>query len=115
MGYWRVIWQIDLLQVQAIDTVNRVIEMMPNASHQGGIGSAFSRPKGNLAEPYWVVNLLEELTQPNQWCMDFNRNKLYYLMGQAGGYAEWERGGGGLYGAGGIGIGKQHHFSRVDV
>ncbi len=72
-GFWRVIWQNNLAQVIGIDTVNQVIELSPSANINGGIGNAFSRPVGNHAEPYCVLNLLEEMIQPTQWAIDFSR------------------------------------------
>jgi len=90
-GYWRVTWQSDLCQVLDIDSGNQVIEFASGAAPSGGFGnkyaaapSGYSGRPGNKAEPYWVVNLLEEIDQTGEWCVDFNRNKLYFLMDQTG-------------------------------
>jgi hypothetical protein len=90
-GYWRVTWQSSIAQVLDIDTTAQVITFRPNTSPNGGFGNKYAaapagytgRP-GNRVEPYWVMNLLEEMDQPGEWCIDFNRNKLYFLMDQAG-------------------------------
>ena len=83
-GFWRVTWQSDLAKVLDIDTANQVIEFAPNAAPSGGFGNKYTRPAGNHAEPYWVINLLEEIDQPGEWCVDFSRNKLYFMMDGAG-------------------------------
>ncbi len=77
-GFWRVDWQNDALQVLGIDTTNQVIEITNTVSVQGGIGSKYAQPLGSLAERYWVMNLLEDMDQPGEWAIDFNRNKIYF-------------------------------------
>ena len=83
-GVWRVMWQTNLCKVMDIDTVNQVIELDPAATPQGGVGDYFHRPVGTGKEPYWVLNLLEEIDTPGEWCIDFSRNKLYFMMDKAG-------------------------------
>ena len=78
-GYWRVPWQINGVKITGIDTAKRVFEFDPAAQPSGGIGNKYTRPQGNYAEHYWVVNLLEEIDQPGEWAIDFSRNKLYFL------------------------------------
>ena len=77
-GNWRVAWQVNGAKVLGVDTVSNVLELDPNISIQGGVGSYFNRPVGSKAEPYWVWNLLEEMDQPGEWAVDFNRNKIYF-------------------------------------
>ncbi len=77
-GDTRVPWQFDSMQVLGIDTTNRVIEITNTVSVSGGIGDDFARPAGNYEEPWWVMNLLEEVSQPGEWAVDFNRNKIYF-------------------------------------
>ena len=43
----------------------------------GGIGSKYHRPYGSGKEEYYVENLLEEIDQPGEWCIDFTTQKLY--------------------------------------
>ena len=95
-GLWlqsasRVEWQTNLMQVMGIDTGNKVIELAPNATPQGGIGNDFASPPtgytgrpGTNQDPYCVINLLEEMDQAGEWAVDFNRNKLYFFMDKAG-------------------------------
>jgi hypothetical protein len=77
-GFWRVEWQNDAVQVLGIDTTNRVIEITNTTTVPNGLGDKYTRPQGNLAEPFWVMNLLEDMDQPGEWCLDFKRNKLYF-------------------------------------
>ena len=77
-GYWLVAWAVNGTKVRGIDTNALVFEMATNATPQGGFGSAFIRPKGSYQEPFWALNLLEEIDQPGEWAMDFNRHKIYF-------------------------------------
>jgi len=77
-GFWRVDWQYDALQVLGLDLDNQVIEITNKASAQGGIGSKYAQPLGSLAERWWVMNLLEDMNQPGEWAVDFNRGKIYF-------------------------------------
>ena len=83
-GYWRVAWQINGAQLLGVDTGNSVIEIAPNGAPNGGIGDKYTRPVGSKKEPFWVMNLLEEIDQPGEWAVDFSRNKIYFLMDVAG-------------------------------
>ncbi len=85
VGYWRVPWQVNGAKVGILDTgAKQVIGLASGVNISNGIGYKYSRPVGNKAEPWWVINLLEELDQPGEWCIDFSRNKLYFLMDAAG-------------------------------
>jgi autotransporter-associated beta strand protein len=77
-GFWRVQWGNDAIQVVGIDLTNRVIEITNTVSVSLGIGDKYSRPQGSFQEPYWVMNLLEDMDQPGEWAIDFRRNKLYF-------------------------------------
>ena len=95
-GYWRVPWQLNGIRVSLIDPVKKVIGFVPNATNaanpivSNGIGDKYTRPAGSKKEPWWVVNLLEELDQPGEWCIDFSRQRLYFLMPRAGAPADGE-------------------------
>lgn len=73
-GYWRVNWQITTLKVTAIDAGAKTITMSPGVT----IGNKYNLPLGSGHEPYYVVNLLEEIDQPGEWCIDALDNKMYY-------------------------------------
>lgn len=73
-GYWRVNWQITTLKVTAIDTGAKTITMSPGVT----IGNKYNLPLGSGHEPYYVVNLLEEIDQPGEWCIDALDRKMYY-------------------------------------
>jgi hypothetical protein len=80
-GFWRVPWVIQTARVAAIDPDARTITLAPPIPM--GIGSKYTplvngTRKGDGKEPWYVVNLLEELTQPGQWCVDFATKTLYF-------------------------------------
>ena len=89
MGYWRVPWQLNAARVGLIDTGKKAIGLVTasnpnNALVSNGIGDKYNRPLGSKKEPWWVINLLEEIDQPGEWCVDFSRQRLYFLMDRAG-------------------------------
>lgn len=73
-GYWRVNWQITTLKVKAIDLGAKTITLSPSVT----IGNKYNLPLGSGHEPYYVVNLLEEIDQPGEWCIDALDKKMYY-------------------------------------
>jgi hypothetical protein len=77
-GYWRVSWQIDGVNVIGFDVTNRTVMLNTNAHPGNGIGNKYNRPVGSKVEPYWALNLLEEMDQPGEWAVDFNRKKIYF-------------------------------------
>jgi hypothetical protein len=74
-GYWRVTWEVSGIRVASIDTVARTATFAKPI--RGGIGNKYTRPAGNGRESYWVMNLLEEVTEPGEWCLDFKDRKIY--------------------------------------
>ena len=77
-GYWRAPWEPFVMRVAGIDPVTRVIafaEALPN-----GIGSKYAKPPalGNHDEPWWAVNLPEEITVPGEWAVDFAAHRLFW-------------------------------------
>lgn len=95
MGYWRVPWQLNAARVGLIDPGKKAIGLVPasnpnNALVSNGIGDKYNRPLGSRKEPWWVINLLEELDQPGEWCVDFSRQRLYFFMDRAGPPADGE-------------------------
>lgn len=72
-GYWRVNWQITTLKVTAIDLPNKTMTVTPAVT----LGNKYKLPLGSGHEPYYVVNLLEEIDQPGEWCIDNQDGKVY--------------------------------------
>ncbi len=62
-GYWRVPWQIDGIKIIGFDVTNRTVMLDTNAHPGNGIASKYARPNGYKTEPFWALNLLEELDQ----------------------------------------------------
>ena len=76
-GYWRVPWAPSVLRVSSIDPATRAITLAVPIG--GGIGSKYAKSPalGDGKEPWWAVNLLEEIDRPGEWCVDFEAQKLY--------------------------------------
>jgi hypothetical protein len=74
-GFWRIPWQNEAVRISKIDTLLQTITLA--APIPGGIGNKYTRPEGNGKEPYWIINLLEEIDQPGEWAIDFKDKKLY--------------------------------------
>jgi hypothetical protein len=80
MGFWRVPWTIQAVRVATIDDQRRTITLA--AAVPGGIGSKYTRlvngtRKGDGREPWYALNLVEEITRPGEWCIDFASRRLY--------------------------------------
>lgn len=86
-GYWRVPWQAWTVRIKTIDTKKKQITHSvgietkdgKNVGIYGGIGSKYNRPYGSGEENYYVENLLEEIDERGEWCIDFKSQKLYLL------------------------------------
>lgn len=72
-GYWRCNWQIGILKATAIDTIQHKITLTPGWT----LGNKYKLPAGSGHEPYYVINLLEEIDQPGEWCIDALDGKMY--------------------------------------
>jgi parallel beta-helix repeat protein len=77
-GYWRVPWVVQGQRVAAIDPAARTATFVKPIP--GGIGNKYTRPDGNGREPYWLTNLLEEISEPGEWCIDFKDRKIYLYL-----------------------------------
>jgi hypothetical protein len=66
---------METVRVKALDKAARTITLAKPVP--GGIGSKFARPQGSGKEPYWVVNLPEELDRPGEWCLDFATGRIH--------------------------------------
>jgi len=75
-GYWRVPWQNEAIRVKAIDPNRKTVTFAKPIP--GGIGSKYHRPEGSGEEKYWLMNLLEEVDRPGEWCIEFTAAKLYF-------------------------------------
>ncbi len=75
-GFWRIPWQNEAVRVAKIDTVAKTITLAVPVP--GGIGNKYTRPEGNGKEPYWLMNLPEEIDVPGEWALDFETGKLYF-------------------------------------
>ncbi|MEX1049825.1 MAG: right-handed parallel beta-helix repeat-containing protein [Akkermansiaceae bacterium] len=75
-GYWRVAWENSALRVLSIDDQEKTATFAKPINQ--GIGNKYNRPKGNGREAYQLINLLEEVDQPGEWCLDFRDQRIYF-------------------------------------
>ncbi len=80
-GFWRVPWVIESVRVAEIDTKNGHIRHAVPVPL--GIGSKYTTEvngtrRGDGKEPWYALNLLEEIDQAGEWAVDFRRGLLYF-------------------------------------
>ncbi len=79
-GQWRVGWEDPAIRVAKIDPAARTVAFA--AGIQNGIGYKYisnpdgSRP-GNGKEPWYALNLVEEIDRPGEWALDFASGVLF--------------------------------------
>jgi hypothetical protein len=76
-GFWRVPWDPHAVRIASVDPAERTITHA--AAIFGGIGSKYA-PKGALGdgeEPWYAVNLLEEIDAAGEWCLDCTNQVIY--------------------------------------
>ena len=77
-GAWRVPWQIDVVKTKFVDTLADTLQQAIGIS--GGLGDKYTRPYGNGKEPYWAINLVEEISVPGEWSINFRTKMLYMWL-----------------------------------
>ena len=77
-GFWRVPWEPRTVRVKSIDPATRTVSFA--VPIPGGIGSKYAKAGqlGDGKEPWWVLNLLEEIDRPGEWSVDFSKSILYF-------------------------------------
>ena len=80
-GFWRVPWVIQSVRVRSIDTQRNIITQAVGVP--SGIGSKYTPEvngtrHGDGKEPWYAMNLLEEIDQPGEWCIRFPSHTLYF-------------------------------------
>ncbi len=73
-GFWRVPWTTEKVRIKSIDLDKKLITHAVPV--QGGIGSKYKRT-GDGKEPWYALNLLEELDRPGEWVVNFKTKTLY--------------------------------------
>ena len=77
-GFWRVPWEEYGMKVKTIDAAAGTFTMASGASLSLGYGNKYFAYEGSKSEPYWALNLLEEIDQAGEWAIDFVRKRLYF-------------------------------------
>ena len=75
-GFWRVGWENPAMKVATINQTAKQITFAVGLTN--GIGSKYKRPQGSGKEEWYAINLLEEITKPGEWCIDFNSGIVYF-------------------------------------
>ncbi|MEK0446522.1 MAG: hypothetical protein RLZZ399_1843, partial [Verrucomicrobiota bacterium] len=77
-GYWRAPWEPVIIRVAEINPTTRAVTFA--AALPNGIGSKYAKPPalGAKDEPWWAVNLPEEITVPGEWAVDFRSQRLFW-------------------------------------
>ena len=75
-GFWRVAWEWQSLKVATLDIEKNAITFAAPVSL--GIGSKYAGPHGTGTEPWIAVNLVEELSRPGEWAVDFAKQTLFW-------------------------------------
>lgn len=75
-GNWRVGWEDPAILVASVDTAKKQITFAAGINQ--GIGNKYTRPFGNGQEPYWAINMVEEIDRPGEWAVDFATKTLYF-------------------------------------
>ena len=69
-------WINDIIPIKRIDTNSQTLSLeRPVHPSAGGLAMATAIRKGNR---FFVENILEELTEPGQWCLDKETGTLYF-------------------------------------
>jgi hypothetical protein len=81
-GQWRVGWQDPAIKVEKLDPITRTITFAEGI--QNGIAWKYNSPDpktgvrpGNHKEPWFAINLLEEIDVPGEWALDFETQTVY--------------------------------------
>lgn len=82
-GWWRVEFARHTVKLGKVDAANKEITLAGTVPN--GIASKFHRPNkqtgknGSGKEPWFAINVLEEMSRPGEWCIDFRAKRLYFL------------------------------------
>lgn len=78
-GFWVVPWTRTAIKVENIDLQKQAATFAVGVSR--GIGSKYAKPPalGNGMEEFCVINALDELDVPGEWCIRFTDGRLYLV------------------------------------
>ncbi|WP_431214055.1 T9SS type A sorting domain-containing protein [Puia sp. P3] len=81
-GNWQFTWKLDVVKTLSVDTKGKLIKQAIGL--QDGIGT---QDPGRLApgtEPYYALNLVEEINAEGQWSINFRTKMLYMWVPETG-------------------------------
>ena len=82
VGNWQTPWQIDVIKTQSIGTADSTITQAMGIS--GGLGTLAPSRIASGTEPYYAVNLVEEIAAEGQWSYNFQSKMLYMWVPASG-------------------------------
>jgi len=81
-GNWQTPWQMDVIKTMSINTTDSLIQQAVGINNGIGTQVAGRIPSGT--EPYYALNLVEEITAEGQWSINFKTKTLYMWVPSSG-------------------------------
>ncbi|HTI09188.1 MAG TPA: T9SS type A sorting domain-containing protein [Puia sp.] len=81
-GNWQYPWQVDVIKTQSVNTADSVI--LQAIGLAGGLGTKYASRVPVGAEPYYAVNLVEEIAKEGDWAINFKTKMLYMWLPSSG-------------------------------
>lgn len=81
-GNWQAPWQMDVIKTQSISTTDSVITQAIGIG--GGLGTVLPSRIASGAEPYYAMNLVEEIAAEGQWSFNAKTKMLYIWLPASG-------------------------------
>jgi len=81
-GNWQTPWQMDVMKTLSLTTSDSLI--VQSAGILNGLGTQAPGRIAAGAEPYYALNLVEEIAKPGQWSINFKTKTLYMWVPATG-------------------------------
>lgn len=81
-GNWQFTWRIDVVKTLSIDTKNKVVAQAIGL--ENGIGTQDPGRLKSGTEPFYAINLVEEINAEGQWSVNFRTGMLYMWVPASG-------------------------------
>lgn len=81
-GNWQTPWQMDVIKTLSLSTADSLI--VQTVGIQNGLGTQAPGRIASGAEPYYALNLVEEIAREGQWSINFKTKMLYMWVPATG-------------------------------
>ena len=81
-GNWQFTWKLDVVKTESVDFNGKVIKQAIGL--QDGLGTQDPRRLPRGTEPYYALNLVEEINAEGQWSINFRTKMLYMWVPESG-------------------------------